>query len=171
MKPGRILFGVIFVFAVALAPCQQAPAPARPSRLVTGKIMYVAPMPNQLDQWLIQDLRAWGNYQISGNSEGVDLVMSARTPPKHIQYNPSNRVPLRRPAAKPPVLSINVVNWVTGQRVWQCKLSDHKPKKNATASAGPDAILDAHGMKPEEIAERCVRLLGQYVAQLQRGHP
>ncbi|MGH9448455.1 MAG: hypothetical protein ACRD3O_22465, partial [Terriglobia bacterium] len=102
-------------------------------------------------------------------SQGVDLVLRAQTPPKHIHFTQSEHPPLRRHPARPSVLSFNVTNWVTGQRLWQCKILNRKRKKNSNPPAGPDTAIDARGMKPDQIAERCVRLLGQYVTQLEQG--
>jgi hypothetical protein len=170
MKFNGILLALSLGFAISAAHGQQARAPVTPGRLVSGKLIYVAPMPGELDQWVIQDLRAWGKYDVSGNSEGVDLVLRAQTPPKRLQIYQSEHPPIRRPAAKPSILSLDLVDWVTGQRLWQCKISDRKQKKDTNTSVGPDAVLDARGMKPDQIAERCVRWLGEYVTQLEQGH-
>ena len=59
------------------AEAQPAGTPAA-NRLVTGRLLYVSPMPDQLDKWLQSDLEQWGKYRVTSNSEGVDLEIRAR---------------------------------------------------------------------------------------------
>lgn len=168
MKLSVTFLGVVLGLAPILVRAQQIAAPKAANKLVSGKIIYVAPMPGQLDQWLIQDLRAWGKYQVSGNSEGVDLVVQAETPPKELHYTPSEHIPMRPHARKKPtVLSITVTNWVTGQGLWEARITNHRAKKDDHAPPGPETEIDAHNMKPGQVAERCVRLLREYVEQLE----
>jgi hypothetical protein len=168
VKLSVTVLGVVLGLAPILVRAQQTATPKTANKLVSGKIIYVAPMPGQLDQWLIQDLRAWGRYQVSGNSEGVDLVVQAQTPPKEVHYTPSEHIPIRPHAHKPPaVLSIDIVNWVTGQRLWEAKITNHRQKKDDQPSPGPETEIDARNMKPGQVAERCVRLLREYVDQLE----
>ena len=80
---------------------QQAPA-EKPNELVVGKLIYVASMPDGLDQWIIDFLRRWGKYKVTSNPEGVDLVIQAANPEKELRlenaggHRPAAR---RRPAA------------------------------------------------------------------------
>jgi hypothetical protein len=161
--------GMTLLLIPILVQAQQAATTAKPAnKLVTGKIIYVAPMPGQLDQWIIQDLKAWGRYQVSGNSEGVDLVLKAQTPPKTPQYTQSEHIPLRPPRNREPrVLSLTVMNWVTGNNVWQAKILDRSRKKDESPPVGPETEIDARNMKPDQVAERCVTLLRQYVDKLE----
>jgi hypothetical protein len=166
--------GVVFVtLALGLVPvlfrAQTAPKPGKSAnKLLSGKIIYVAPMPGQLDQWIIQDLKAWGKYQVSGNSEGVDLVLEAQAPPKKPQYTQSEHMPIRHHANRAPgVLSLTVVNWVTGQRLWEAKVLNRRAKKGSNPPLGPQTEIDARNLKPDQVAERCVTLLRKYVDQLE----
>jgi hypothetical protein len=154
----------------AAAAAWQGATPQSANKLLDGKIIYVEPMPGQLDQWIIQDLKAWGQYQVSGNSEGVDLVLKAETPPKEPHYTEAERIPMRPPKKeKPTVLSLTIVNWVTGQQLWEAKIVNRRRKKDENRAPGPEAEIDARNMKPDQLAERCVTLLRQYVEQLQTG--
>jgi hypothetical protein len=169
MRRNVILLGLFLGLVSVPGRAQRAAKPKSVNRLVDGKIIYVAPMPGGLDQWIIQDLRAWGKYQVSGNSEGVDLVLEAETPPKQIHYTQSEHLPLRRHGHKGPrVLSLTVVNWVTGERLWNAKVLNRRRKKDEHFPPGPATQIDARNMKPDQLAERCVTLLREYVAQLGR---
>ena len=55
MPAGSLLVGIC-----ALALGQQTPS-EKPNELVVGKLVYVAPMPDDLDQWIIDFLRHWSN--------------------------------------------------------------------------------------------------------------
>lgn len=161
---------VLLGFVLTLAPQVIGAQKAKPkSRLVTSKIIYVAPMPGQLDQWIIQDLRAWGKYQVSGNSEGVDLVLRAQTPPEEVHYTQSEHLPVRRHASKKPaVLAFTIVNWVTGEKLWEAQVLNRSRKKDTHSSPGPKTEIYARKMNPDQVAERCVTLLREYVTQISR---
>jgi hypothetical protein len=157
---------LFLILCPALVPAQQATKPQ--DRLLTARVIYVAPMPGKLDQWIINDLQAWGKYRIVGDSEGVDLVLRAVTPPKHIEYTRSEHIPIRSHANKEPaILSLTVVNWVTGEKVWEARILNRNRKKNHNPPPGPDTEIDARKMKPDQVAERCVNLLRDYVTQLE----
>ncbi|MGH9452017.1 MAG: hypothetical protein ACRD11_16015 [Terriglobia bacterium] len=158
---------------VILAPigCRAQTSPAAGARrLVTAKSIYVKPMPDNLDQWIIQDLRAWGKYQVSANSEGVDLVLSARTPENSGLSTPRGVGPrIRRPRKAPSISSLTIVNWVTGARLWQVDILNNGPKKGQPPPpSGPRTQIDARHMKPDELAERCTDLLRRYVDALEQ---
>jgi hypothetical protein len=169
MRLCAVFLGMVCGLVSILVHAQQtARTPKSANKLLAGKIIYVAPMPGQLDQWIIQDLRAWGKYQVSGNSEGVDLVLEAQTPPKRPQYTQSEHIPMRRPKNRGPrVLSLTVVNWVTGDRLWEAKVLNRSRKKDENHPAGPETEIDARNMKPDQVAERCVTLLREYVDRLE----
>ena len=76
--------GLVVVGICALALAQQAPA-EKPNELVVGKLIYVASMPDGLDQWIIDFLRRWGKYKVTSEPEGVDLVIQATNPEKELQ--------------------------------------------------------------------------------------
>lgn len=157
------------ILPAGLAYGAQAHA-ASAHRLVTAKSIYVEPMPDHLDQWLIQDLRAWGKYQVSGTRQGVDLVIRSKNPDNKDLFAPHGVVPsIRRPQKTPPVLSVTIVNWVTGERLWQADILNTGPKKNQSpAPPGPRTEIDARHMKPDQIAERCTNLLRHYVEGLEQ---
>lgn len=139
---------------------------AEANRLTTAKVIYVEPMPGGLDQWFIQDLRAWGKYRIAGSEEGVDLVVKAEKPqPRFTRH----RTPpaLHRKRKEPPILSVEVVDWVTGGLLWQADVLNAGEKKDQAPSTGPETEVDARHMKPDEIAERATNLLRRYVDGLE----
>ena len=147
----------------------QVPA-SKPNKLVSGKIVYVAPMPTNLDQWVAEDLRSWGKYRVTANPEGVDLVVSAIAPEKETQYVSKKGVPQpKKERPGPPALSISVLDWVTSQTLWHVQLIDRKPKNDEPESPpGPQASLLVRGVTPEQIAQALTQKLRQYVEQLER---
>jgi hypothetical protein len=156
-------------FLLLASVCASQTGPPQPNRLATARVIYVEPMPDQLDQWLIQDLRAWGRYQIASSEQGVDLVISAKKPEKHIHFTKHQTPPiLRRQHKTPPVLSVTVVDWVTGARMWQADILNVSPKKNQTPQPGPKTEIYAGHMTPDQIAERCTNLLRRYVKSLEQ---
>lgn len=164
----RLKFLAAFVLCVASAAYSQTAAP-KPNRLVTARLLYVAPMPQNLDQWLIEDLRAWGKYQISANSQGIDLVLRAKAPQKTPRVVFRNGLPQEPKQSKtPPVLSITLVDWVTGAKLWQADIVNKNRKRNQNSSPGPDTEIDARHMTPDQIAQRCATLLREYVTQLEQ---
>lgn len=154
--------------ALSLACFARPSRAAEANRLTTAKVIYVEPMPGGLDQWIIQDLRAWGKYQISGSEQGVDLVIRSQKPEKQIHYTRHETPPvLHHQHTAPPVLSITAVDWVTGAKLWQAQILNVSPKKDQKAVVGPDTEIDARHMKPDEIAERATNLLRRYVESLE----
>ncbi|MGH9400527.1 MAG: hypothetical protein ACRD2P_00285 [Terriglobia bacterium] len=162
-------FSLGFAFLAATFFARPSGA-SEPNRLTTAKVIYIEPMPGQLDQWLIQDLRAWGKYQIASSEQGVDLVVRAKKPENKIHFTPHETPPvLHRQRKTPPVLSVTVVDWVTGARMWEADVLNASPKKNQTSEPGPETEIDARHMTPDQIAERCTNLLRRYVEGLE--HP
>jgi hypothetical protein len=143
---------------------------SKPNKLVSGKIVYVAPMPVSLDQWLAEDLRSWGKYRVTASPEGVDLTVSAIEPDNETKYSLKKGVPQpKKQRPGPPVLSIKVVDWVTNRMLWDVELLDRKPKKDEPESPpGPHSSLLVRGLKPEEIAQTVTQMLRHYVEQLER---
>ncbi|HEX5484044.1 MAG TPA: hypothetical protein VFZ08_15590 [Terriglobia bacterium] len=163
----RVKLLAAFLLCASSAAYPQATTP-KPDRLVTARLLYVAPMPQNIDKWLIEDLRAWGKYQISGNSQGVDLVLRAKARQTTPRVVIRNGVPVQpKPGKTPPVLSIALVDWVTGTKLWQADIMDKNRKRNQNPSPGPDTEIDARHMTPDQIAQRCATLLREYVAQLE----
>ena len=153
---------------MSLAKAQQA-APPPTNRLVTGKLIYVAPMPNNLDQWLQEDIRVWGRYKVTSNPEGVDLQISAVVPEKQVGYNERHGVPLpkKEPKGKARETSIDVVDWVSGARLWSAALLDKKPNPNAGPQApGPTLEIAVRGVSPDQLALKITDALRRYVELL-----
>ncbi len=145
-----------------------------PNELVVGKLLYVAPMPAGLDGWLIDDLRQWGKYQITGNSEGVDLVLKSYTPEKEMEWKNRAGVPVPKDEGKHhkrelPTLSFAVIDWVADQPLWQAELLNRKQKKDEPdPPAGPRTQIFARDLSPDQIAQRVTMKLRQYVAELEK---
>ena len=89
-------FAVALVFLkIPYAAGPQAPA-KRANPLVAGKLIAVEPMPGNLDKWILDDLRAWGKYKLTGDPEGASLVMEARAPEKPPEYEVRGGIPQPR---------------------------------------------------------------------------
>ena len=158
---------------------QQAPA-EKPNELVVGKLIYVDPMPDGLDQWIVDFLRRWGKYKITSNAEGVDLVVEAVNPENDLrletragtaQPKGSDRphLPISRGKHELPVTSISVIHWVSSQPVWYADILDRKPKKDeADLPAGPKTKIFAHGMTSDQIAQKLVAKLKEYEEGLEK---
>ena len=161
--------GVHISLILGLVAGAQTPT-SKPNKLVSAKIIYVAPMPVSLDQWVAEELRTWGKYRVTANPEGVDLTVSAIEPENETKYGLKKGVPQpKKQRPGPPVVSIKVVDWITNQILWDVELLDRKPKKDGSeAPPGPHSSLVVRGLKPEEIAQAVTQMLRQYVEQLQR---
>ncbi len=152
-------------------PQAQTPpvAPTSTNRLVTGKLIYVAPMPNNLDKWLQEDLRTWGRYRVTSNPEGVDLEISAVVPERQTQYRERHGVPLPKnpPKKQPQESSISVVDWTSGAQLWNAALLNRNPKANEAAPAPASSIeIPARDMTPDQLALKIAREFERYVEQL-----
>jgi hypothetical protein len=178
----HLVFCGILVLAVAPVSGQQAGA-KEVNELIAGKLIYVAPMPNNIDQWITDFLRRWGKYKVTGNPEGVDLVLKAIEPNKETEWEKHQGIPQpkgtgsRLPAPFPrrgkkedlPVVSVEVVDWVRNQRIWRADVLDRKQKKDEPEPpAGPETTIFAHGMTPDAIAMKVTRTLQAYVAELEK---
>ena len=161
---------------------QQAP-PKAPNELLTGKIMCVSPMPDNIDQWLRDFLGRWGKYKLTGNPEGVDLVLRGGQPPERgVELENRDGVtqpkgagsrlpaPLRRHGGvEVPVVTFDVVNWVTGERIWHADVLNRKQKKDEPdPPPGPETKIFARGMTPDQLAMKVTRTLQAYVAELEK---
>ena len=172
--------GLVVVGTCAMALGQQAPA-GKPNELVVGKLIYVASMPNDLDQWIIDFLRRWGKYKVTSNPEGVDLVMEAVNPEKELRLEtrggtaePKGADRPRLPSSKVksdelPPISISVTDWVTSQPVWQADILNRKPKKDEAAPpAGPQTKIFARAMTSDQLAQKVVAKLREYEEGLEK---
>lgn len=169
-KPaGRIFWALCAVIALGELPARAQQA-SQSNRLVTGKLIYVAPMPDGLDKWLQQDLLNWGRYRVTSNPEGVDLQIEANIPEKEPRYKERNGVPLPRrdPKGRPQETSIDVVDWVSGEQLWSAVLINKKLDPNQPQGApGPKLEIRAHGMTSDQLALKITNELRRYVSQLE----
>jgi len=170
--------GLVVVGICALALGQPAPA-EKPNELVVGKLIYVAPMPDGLDQWIIDFLRRWGKYKVTSNPEGVDLVIQATNPEKELRLENRAGTAQPRGADRPPLpgskgkhdelppISISVIDWVTNQPVWYADILNRKQKKDeATPPAGPQTTIFARDMTSDQLAQRVTAKLREYEEEL-----
>ncbi len=196
--------GLVLIAAALPVTGQQSAAPDR-NVLLAGKLIYVRPMPgdqnqrpygtavrgkgsvlDNLDQWIIEDLRVWGRYRRTNNPEGVDLLVEAVVPEQSTDFEMRGgapRPPRRRKNADPgeqcsrlkpgesPAATINVLDWVTGERLWYAHLIDKKFKREVDAEipAGPHTDVYVRGLTPDQTAMKLVTRLREYVAQLEKG--
>lgn len=157
--------------SLAIARAGQQPAAKPPNKLLAAKLICVTPMPNALDQWLLEDLRGWGRYKLTGDPEGADLVLSAYRPDKPTRYKlKTGDVPQPKKERHQAALTITVVDWVANEAIWQADVLDRKPKKAESGPPvnGPEVEIDAHGLKPDELAQRITRRLRDYVEGLEK---
>jgi hypothetical protein len=164
----------------ASASAQQLPA-GKQNELVLGKLIYVAPIAADLDPWIIDDLRHWGKYKVTSNSEGVDLVIQATNLEKDLNLETRGGTAEPKGAGRPPypfpkkkhddvpVSSVSVIDWVSGQTVWRADILDRKPKKDeADLPPGPQTTIFARGMTPDQLAQRVVEKLKEYEQELEK---
>jgi len=172
----------VLILVVAPAFGQQ-PAPKKVNELLAGKVVYVAPMPDNLDDWITDFLRRWGKYKVTGNPEGVDLVVKAIEPETNMEWERDMGIPRpkgtgsrfpfpfpkRGKKGEAAVVAIDVVDWVSNQRIWRADVINRKQKKDEAAPpAGPETTIFAEGMTADAIAMRVTRNLQAYVAELEK---
>ena len=174
---GKLRWAVIWLAIGASSALGQVQNPTQPNKLLTAKLIYVAPMPNGLDRWVTEDLHAWDRYHVSTDPEGVDLEIrsNARQDDTHFVWRnglPKKQAPNKK---QPQLLSVTVVDWVTKAWLWRAEILDKKQKKNdPPPPLGPHTKIYAHGMTPDQIAATITRTFRQYVQQLQQNggqHP
>jgi hypothetical protein len=175
----RWILATLFLLIAAPALSQpQAPSQGR-NPLLTGKLIYVAPMPQGLDAWIIDDLRQWGKYQVTANPEGVNLILRSYKPEKETQWGKRDgvpvpkgedrRTPLSRKKTELPAVSFTVINWVTDQPLWHVDILNRKQKKDEPdPPAGPETEIYARDMTPDQIAQRVATRLREYVTELEK---
>jgi hypothetical protein len=181
MRRWGMRMSLCLVLFVGQGAAQQA-SPKKPNELVTGKLVYVAPMPDNLDQWILDFLRRWGKYKVTGDPEGVDLVIKAYNPEKETELEMRGGVPQPRregrrlPVPIPrkqreelPAVSISVIDWVTNEPLWHADILDRKQKKDEPdPPAGPHTKIFARGMMPDQLAQKVTTRLREYVTQLEQ---
>ena len=136
--------------------------------LVDGKLMYVGRMPENIDSWIIYDLKAWGKYTPTRDPEGVDLTMKAYEPEKRTEYEMRGGIPHPKEVRKrrAVMFSISVNDWVTGRLVWQAEVLDRKPKRNPDVKPSDDVEIPAKGLSTQQLAQEIIRVLRRYVDHL-----
>jgi hypothetical protein len=172
--------GLVLVGICALALGQPAPV-EKPNQLVVGKLIYVGPMPNDLDQWIIDFLHRWGKYKVTSDPEGVDLVIQGTNPEKELRLENRAGTAQPRGADRPPLpgskgkqdqlppTSISVIDWVTNQPVWHADILNRQQKKDeATPPAGPQTKIFAHGLTSDQLAQRVTAKLREYEEELEK---
>ncbi len=165
-------WGIWLLLILAPAPSAGEETGAKKvNKLLAGKLVYVAPMPRSLDRWILESLRVWGKYRVTGDPEGVDLIIQANPPEKQTEYEIREGVPHpRRERAERPAISISVINWVTHDTVWHAELLDRKQKKDEPEPpAGPGTKIFVRGLKPDEVALKITGKLREYVSDLEKG--
>lgn len=163
----------LMILTACAAAGQETSPPAaatRPNELVAGKLVHVAPMPGNIDQWMIDFLRRWGKYKLTGDPEGVDLVIRAKVPQRETEYREREGVPRpRKEKEEPPVLSISVIDWVTNETLWRAEILDKKQKKDEPEPpSGPQTRIYARGMTSDQLAMKVTRKLQDYVTELEK---
>ena len=145
------------------------------SELVIGRLIYVSPMPGNLDRWIVDFLRRWGKYTVTGDPEGVDLVWDVNRPGTEIMFKKDRRglpVPKKRDNKVRNSISLTITDWVTGEPLWHVVFSNKKRrKKDPPQPTGPSITVSTRKLSAEQLAERVVRRLRQYVKQLEGGGP
>lgn len=170
-----VAYSAITLFLLALPALGQQSTREEANPLTDGKLMYVGRMPDNLDSWLVVDLRAWGKYKPTRDAEGVDLVMEAQEPEKKVEYEMRQGIPQpkrveKRGGRRPIMFSIVVTDWVTRRAVWQADILDKKPKKGRREiTTGSRSEIYAKGLSTQELAEEILRTLRSYVDHLARG--
>src|SRR5215470_8638782 len=118
MSMMQLTTSLLAAMVTFMACAWPAGAPADPekasNRLITAKLVAVTSMPDGLDRWLIDDLRAWGRYRVTVDAEGADLVIRGFDPERQPEFKMKKGIPQpkREKHEAPPVLSITVIDWV-----------------------------------------------------------
>jgi hypothetical protein len=165
----KVVLYSLFSLCLFVAPVLgQQKAEGAHKSLIDGKLMYVGRMPNDIDTWIIHDLRTWGKYKPTREIEGVDLVMKAYKPETRTQYEMRRGIPRPKEVHKDRdsrhvMFSIGITNWITGSLVWQAEVLDRKPKRNDDAAPTDDARIAARGLSGQQLAQAITRELRRYV--------
>ncbi|HVA01389.1 MAG TPA: hypothetical protein VMV34_07015 [Terriglobia bacterium] len=165
-------FSIVAICALALPALAQQPSPQESNPLIDGKLMYVGRMPENIDSWIVADLRTWGKYKPTRDSEGVDLVMEAQKPETRMEYEMKHGVPQpksvdKRRGPKRIMFTIVVTDWVTGRRVWEADILDRKEKNGRReTTTGSRSEVYARGLSTQQLAEAILRALRSYVMHL-----
>lgn len=170
-KSAAVGFLVLLTPTVNARALQEGRTSKSDDRLVNGKIIYIAPMPDNLDQWITQDLKAWGKYHVTVNPEGADLVMRAHVPERDTRFRMRNGIP--QPAKEPktpPAPSVDVVDWVTSRVVWGADILNKKSKRDEQEPAPASHVeILARGLGTDQLGMKIAREFRAYVEQQESG--
>ena len=86
-----LVLGGVLLFLPPVGVLAQEPAEEQPNELVAGRLIYVNRMPGELDRWIVDFLRRWGKYTVTGDPEGVDLVWDAHRAGTEVRYRLDRR--------------------------------------------------------------------------------
>jgi hypothetical protein len=166
------------ILAAALALGQQA-SPKKRNQLLVGKLIYVSPIPSDIDRWIGDYLNQWGKYKLTGNPEGVDLIVNAVSSEKEAKLVNRRGVPQPQGEGRHfpgrgrgnaiPVTSISVSDWATNEVLWQADILDRKQKKDeANPPAGPHTTIFARDLTSDQLAQKVTEKLRDYVSELEK---
>ena len=169
--------GLVMTLAVSAALAQQSgdaleDGGVEENELVVGKWIYVEPMSGDFQTWIIEFLRQWGKYKVTGDPEGVDLVWKANMPRRGVRFR-RNRQGIPTPREDIPeergALTMSVVDWVTGKRLWHVIVvpKKKKKKKDPDPPFGPRTRIYSKKMSREQLADTLVKTLRSYVEELE----
>ncbi len=168
-----LVLGGALLFLPVVGVLAQEPAEEQPNELVAGRLIYVNRMPGDLDRWIVDFLRRWGKYTVTGDPEGVDLVWDASRPGTEVRFRMDRRglpTPERRDDDARNAISLTITDWVTGEPLWHVVLSSKKrKKKDPLPPAGPRTKVITRKLSAEQLADRIVERLREYVKQLEDG--
>lgn len=168
----HMIYSMVAACLLAMPALGQQAGGKKVNPLVDGKLMYVGHMPQDLDSWIVADLRTWGKYKPTRDSEGVDLMMEAHKPQTRLEYEMRNGVPQpksreRQRGPKGRMFTIVVTDWVTGDRVWEADILDKKAKKGRReTTTGSRSEIYARGLSGQQLAQAILRALRSYVDHL-----
>ena len=169
-----LVLGGALLFLPPVGVLAQEPAEEQPNELVAGRLIYVNRMPGELDRWIVDFLRRWGKYTVTGDPEGVDLVWDAHRAGTEVRYRLDRRrglpTPERRDDGGRNAISLTITDWVAGEPLWHVTLSSKKrKKKDPLPPAGPRTKVFTRKLSAEQLADRIVERLREYVKQLEDG--
>ena len=96
VMPRLTIWASFFLIVGGMSLAGQQASEAKPIKLLSAKLVYIDHMPNNLDQWLIEDLHVWGKYKRTVDPEGVDLVIQAEVPERQTELDMRGGIPRPR---------------------------------------------------------------------------
>ena len=128
-------------------------------------------MPEDYEAWIIEFLRQWGKYKVTGEPEGVDLVWQANIPGRGYRIRRNRQgipTPREDRSSERGVVTMSVIDWVTGERLWHAVVVQRKKKKkDPDPPNGPRTRIYSRKMSREQLADTLVKTLRSYVEELE----